>query len=233
MKVLQISAECYPAAKSGGLGDVVGSLPKYLNQAGVETNVIIPKYGLNWIKNTQWKVVYEGVIKIHQQYTPFSIELAENTNLGFPLYVANIPERFNRSGIYADPGGHYYQDGMERWLSFQLAVLIWLINDESAVPDILHCHDHHTGLLPFFIKNVAAYQRLSKIPTIYTIHNGQYHGAFGWDKLYLLPNFGEEHRGILDWSGLINPMATGIKTAWRVTTVSEGYMEELLSLIHI
>ena len=227
MKILQISAECYPAAKSGGLGDVVGSLPKYLNQADTDTSVIIPKYGLKWIKNQKWKVVYEGVIKLHQQYTPFTIELLQKEDLGFPLYVANIPDRFDRTGIYADQGGHYFQDGVERWLSFQLAVLNWLVNDKKAIPDVLHCHDHHTGLIPFFIQHIEAYKSLSKIPTVYTIHNGQYHGAYSWEKLYLLPHFSEEKRGLLDWSNSINPLATGVKTAWRVTTVSEGYMEEL------
>ena len=227
MKVLQISAECYPAAKSGGLGDVVGSLPKYLNQAGVETSVVIPKYGLKWMENIEWKIVHKGVIKMHQQYTNFTIELAQNIELGFPLYVANILGRFDRPGIYSDPGGHYYQDGVERWLSFQLSILNWLTNDQSVIPDVLHCHDHHTGLIPFFINHVTAYRKLSEIPTVYTIHNGQYHGAYSWEKLYLLPHFAEEHRGLLDWSGLINPLATGVKTAWRVTTVSEGYMEEL------
>ena len=227
MQVLHISAECYPAAKSGGLGDVVGSLPKYLSKSGTETAVIIPKYGLKWIEKAKWKEVHKGVVNLHDQYQPFTIELLQNQELGFPLYVANIPGRFDRPGIYADPGGHFYQDEPERWLSFQLAVLNWLATTPKIRPQILHCHDHHTGLIPFFVKEVEAYESLADTPTVLTIHNGQYHGAFGWDRFYLFPFFDESARGLLDWSGSINPLATGIKCAWRVTTVSEGYMEEL------
>jgi len=65
------------------------------------------------------------------------------------------------------------------------------------------------------------------MPTVFTIHNGEYHGAYGWDKMYLLPYFDSEARGILDWNNTINPLATAIKTSWKFTTVSPGYMDEL------
>jgi starch synthase len=65
------------------------------------------------------------------------------------------------------------------------------------------------------------------IPSIFTIHNGQYHGAFSWEKSALLPWYDANSRGLLDWSNTINPLATGIKCCWKLTTVSNGYLHEL------
>lgn len=226
MQVLHISAECYPAAKAGGLGDVVGALPKYLNQAGVETAVALPKYHTKWMMKQQFKTVYEGMIRLHHQYIPFAIEEVVNDNLGFTLYVANIPGKFDRPGVYADPDGGYYRDEVERYLCFQNAVLTW-VNQFWYKPAILHCHDHHTGLIPFMVKHCPEYKDLANIPTIFTIHNGEYHGAYSWRNMHLLPYFDADAKGLLDWNNTINPLATGIKCSWRLTTVSPSYMDEL------
>ena len=226
MQVLHISAECYPAAKAGGLGDVVGALPKYLNQAEVDTAVVIPKYHTKWILQQEFNTVYEGMLRLSHQYIPFTIEEVKNDSLGFKMYVANIPGKFDRPGVYADPDGGYYGDEIERYLSFQNAVLIW-VNQFWDKPAILHCHDHHTGLIPFMVKYCSEYKDLVNIPTIFTIHNGEYHGAYSWNNMHLLPYFEGHARGLLDWNNTINPLAAGIKSSWRVTTVSPSYMEEL------
>ncbi len=226
MKVLHISAECYPAAKAGGLGDVVGALPKYLNKTGIPTGVIIPKYGTRWIREQHFTPIYQGAVRLHNYSVPFTIEKQVHETLGFPLFVANIPGKFDRPGIYADPGGANYSDEVERALCFQQAVLQWIVNSPGK-PEILHCHDHHTGLVPFMAQFCPEYQSLARTPTVFTIHNGMYHGAFGWNKLYLMPLFQGAARGMLDWGDAINPLAAAIKCAWRVTTVSPSYLEEL------
>lgn len=226
MKILHISAECYPAAKAGGLGDVVGALPKYLNKIGVPAGVVIPKYQTKWIMGQEFTPVYKGAVRMHDFYIPFIIEKLVGDSLGFPLFVAHIPGKFDRPGVYADAHGRPYSDEVERSLSFQQAVLQWIKNS-SGKPEVLHCHDHHTGLIPFMVKFCPEYQSLADIPTVFTIHNGEYHGAFSWEKLYLLPWFEAHARGILNWHHHINPMATAIKTAWRVTTVSPSYLKEL------
>lgn len=228
MRILHISAECYPAAKAGGLGDVVGALPKYLNKAGHGTGVVIPKYHTRWVTKQQFSPVYKGAVRLHNSYIPFTIEKEQSDQLGFPLFVANIPGKFDRPGIYADPSGYGYGDELERYLCFQQAVLQWIANSPSQ-PQILHCHDHHTGLIPFLIRYAPEYNSLKHIPTVFTIHNGVYHGAFSWQNLYLLPFFDAEARGLLDWNNTINPLATAIKCAWRVTTVSPSYLKELQS----
>jgi len=226
MDVLHISAECYPAAKIGGLADVVGSLPKYLTQLGITAPVIIPKYHLPWILDQTYKEMHRGEIQLGYYHQPFIVEKLTSIDLGFPFYVLDLPGKFDRPGIYADPSGHHYGDEPERNMAFQRAVLAW-VRSWKKKPSILHCHDHHTGLIPFMIRHSPDYKDLSQIPTVFTIHNGRYHGAFGWDRLHLLPFFDGAARGLIDWAGVINPLAAAIKSCWRLTTVSNTYLEEL------
>ncbi len=226
MKTLHISAECYPAAKAGGLGDVVGALPKYLSASNWESAVIIPKYHTKWILEQSFESVFKGELAIHDQTYSFSIEKLKADKLGFAFYVVSIPGKFDRAGVYADPNGGFYSDEIERYLSFQQAVLHWVLSLKKK-PAILHCHDHHTGLIPFFIKHSAPFQSLANIPTVFTIHNGEYQGAYSWDYVHLLPFFDGRKNGLLDWDNAINPVASGIKNTWKLTTVSENYLEEI------
>lgn len=228
IQVLHISAECYPAAKTGGLGDVVGSLPKYMSQAGVLSAAVIPKYALKWIHSREWVTVYHGAVRSDWRTIPFSVQQEKENALGFPFFVVDIPGLYDRPGIYNDPNGWPYGDEVERYLVFQQAVLQWLISfPETERPRVLHCHDHHTGLIPWMVKYSPDFQALANTPTVFTIHNGQYQGAFSWKNDNLLPYHYGGARGYLDWNGAINPMASAIKCAWAVTTVSESYLYEL------
>ena len=94
-------------------------------------------------------------------------------------------------------------------------------------PDVVHCHDHHTGLIPFMMKYAYDFKGLAQIPTIFTIHNGVYHGSFSWNQMHLLPFFDGNARRLLDWGDTINPLACAIKCCWRLTTVSPSYLNEL------
>ena len=228
MEVLHISAECYPAAKAGGLGDVVGALPKYLTAAGTLTGVVMPKYRLKFMQTHEFEVVHHGTVRIHDQYFDYTVQRERTDELGFPLYMIDIPGKFDRPGIYADPHTGGFGDSVSRWLCFQNAVLQWITAFAPADrPKVLHCHDHHTGLIPFMVKHCVEFRSLAHLPTVFTIHNGQYHGNYHWDKMHLLPYFDAEARSLLDWQDTINPLATGIKCCWRLTTVSQSYLEEL------
>lgn len=228
IQVLHISAECYPAAKTGGLGDVVGSLPKYMCQSGVLSASIIPKYALKWIHQQNWVTVYAGSVWVNWRQWQFRVQQQVDNPLGYPLFVVDIPGLFDRPGIYNAPDGSPYGDEIERYITFQQTVLDWLLSFPwQERPRVLHCHDHHTALIPWMVKHCPAYQQLAPIPTIFTIHNGQYQGAFGWNNGHLLPPYEANARGILDWNGIVNPMAAAIKTAWAVTTVSRSYLFEL------
>ncbi len=228
IQVLHISAECYPAAKTGGLADVVGSLPKYFSQAGMLSAAIIPKYAVKWIHGREWVTVYGGSVWVNWKQWHFTVQQEAGNSLGFPFFVVDIPGLYDRPGIYNDPSGAPYGDEIERYITFQQAVLDWLLSFPwQERPRVLHCHDHHTALIPFMVKHCPAYQQLAPIPTVFTIHNGQYQGAFSWSNGHLLPPYVAGARTLLDWNDTINPMAAAIKTAWAVTTVSESYLYEL------
>lgn len=229
MEVLHISAECYPAAKTGGLADVVGALPKYMQAVGVSAAAVIPRYRLSWIDQRRWEPVHVGAVRVDWRHVGYSVQRLESDELGYPLYAIDIPGLFDRPGIYADPLTKVpYGDEVERYLVFQQAVLQWIGAFEPSIrPKVLHCHDHHTGLIPFMVQYCPEFRTLSHIPTVFTIHNAQYQGMFSWSKVFALPFFDSWGRGILDWGGVVNPMAAAIKCAWAVTTVSESYLYEL------
>ena len=107
-QILHISAECYPAAKTGGLADVAGALPKYLSDLGHPSSVVIPKYYLPWINKQQWTEVFAGSVWMGYYDLPFKVFTLTEDLLGFPLFAVDIPGKFDRPGIYADPFGNFY-----------------------------------------------------------------------------------------------------------------------------
>lgn len=220
MKTLHTSFECYPVAKVGGLADVVGSLPNYQNDLGTNSIVIIPYYDNAFVKNKKLKETFKGEINFNDtkyNYTILQLQLGKQS---FDTYLVRIKGLLDRKQVYG------YEDELNQYLGFQMAVLDWVLKEEYSF-DIIHCHDHHTSLIPFFINNCYDYKKLKGTPTILTIHNAQYQGHFSHEKLNLLPNFNFENIGLLDWYGSINPLASGIKCASKVNTVSPSYMEEL------
>ncbi|MCW9706640.1 glycogen synthase [Fodinibius salsisoli] len=229
MKIVHLSAECYPVAKVGGLADVVGALPKYQIDEGVSASVIMPKYANDWIEDHQFKTIYEDHAPLGDWQYNYSIQREEDDTLGFPLYMVDIPTRFNRPGIYAEPqSGTPYQDEIERFTAFQVAALDWLSSfSDSKKPDVIHCHDHHVGLIPFMLTKCDRYRGMRDIPTVLTVHNGEYHGVHPHEKKYLLPRYDHKDIGLLDWDGKLNCLAAGLKTCWEITTVSPSYMDEL------
>jgi len=231
MRILHISAECFPAAKAGGMGDVVGALPIYQNRKTHISEVVIPKYKLPWLEKTSFEKVLSGKFRQWNTTIHFEVQIVAEDALPFTLYTVDIPGKFDRSGIYGDPQEGWYEDEPERFLAFQAAVLHWLLKEKKN-PDILHCHDHHTGLIPYLIKNSPLFDDLKDIPTIFTIHNGEYTGAFEWEKLPLLPPTDPKSHGLLDWNGQIHPLASAIKCAWHFTTVSQSYLEDIMDTFH-
>jgi starch synthase len=220
MEIIHVSAECYPVAKAGGLGDVVGAMPKYQNELGENAKVVMPMYRTKFLYNNEWELVHEGNQQMGSHFFHYAVIREKTNKLGFDLYLVDINGLLDREKIYG------YDDDTERFLAFQIAVCDW-ISKWMHQPDIIHCHDHHTALIPFFIKYAFAFRSLASIPTVFTIHNAQYQGQFGWDKYYLLPPYDTYKWGLLDWDHTINPLAAAIKCAWKVTTVSPSYLDEL------
>lgn len=220
MEIFHIAAECYPVAKVGGLGDVVGALPKYQNKMGHLVRVVLPRYETKFIEENEFESVYNGQVKLGNFNFPFTILKEINDKLGFELYLVEIPELFDRKEVYG------YEDDIERFLAFQIATLDWMVTREKN-PNVINCHDHHTGLIPFMMLNAYKYEGLRNVPTVITIHNSIYQGQFGFDKLYYLPDFDLAKVNVLEWDNRINSLATAIKCASAVTTVSPNYLNEI------
>jgi starch synthase len=220
MEIIHVSAECYPMAKVGGLADVVGALPKYQQRLGNIAKVVMPMHRTKFLYDNKWEVVHKGAFSMGNFNYDFTIIKEATNKLGFDLYCVDIYGLLDREKVYG------YDDDAERFTAFQIAVLEWITRWEH-LPDLVHVHDHHAGLIPFMMQECYAYGRLREIPNVLTIHNAQYQGWMSWDKAAYIPAWNTWKWGLLDWQNMVNPLAAGIKCAYRVTTVSPGYMMEL------
>lgn len=221
MTIFHLSTECYPVAKVGGLADVVGALPKYQNKIkDIDAKVVMPWYNKHFVYDYDFETVFDGFI--HQGPNMLQVQIMkERTNvLGFELYMVKIPGLLDRENPYG------YQDENFQFLAFQHGILHWL-SAMKIRPDVLHCHDYHTGLVPFMIEHCREFDFLKGVKTIGTIHNGEYQGIMSWEMARYMPSFDQYKWGLLDWNGLINPLASMIKCCHAFTAVSEGYLEEL------
>ncbi len=222
MEIIHVSAECYPVAKAGGLGDVVGALPKYQVKAGHVAKVVMPMYRTKFLYDNEWTVDFKGQTNLGNWFFDYTVIKEPTNKLGYDLYLIDINGLLDRQKIYG------YDDDAERFTAFQIAFVNWLASWEHR-PDVVHCHDYHTGLIPFMMQYCYDYNTLKTVPTVITIHNAQYQGWMGWDKSRYVPRWDLWKRGMLDWNETINPLASGIKCAAKVTTVSWSYMDELRS----
>jgi len=220
MEIIHVSAECYPVAKAGGLGDVVGTLPKYQRDSGHIAKVVMPMYRTRFLMDNEWEVVHKGYTNLGNWWFPYTVIKEKTNKLGFDLYLVDIYGLLDREKVYG------YGDDIERFTAFQIAVVDW-ISAWKHFPSVIHVHDHHAGLIPFMIKYCYRYQHLQHIPTVLTIHNAQYQGWMGWDKSHYIPAWDSWKSGMMDWQDCINPLASAVKCAWKVTTVSPSYMDEL------
>ena len=220
MEIIHVSAECYPVAKAGGLGDVVGALPKYQNKLGHIAKVVMPMYRTKFLYNNEFEVVHKGAFGMANYWLEYTIIKEANNVLGFDLYLVDIFGLLDREKIYG------YTDDIERFVAFQIAVTDWISKWQHR-PDIINVHDHHASLIPFMMQHCYAYRHLSSIKTILTVHNAQYQGWIDWGRANLLPEYDKWKWGLLDWEKTLNSLAAGIKCVSKVNTVSPGYLEEL------
>ena len=220
MEIIHVSAECYPMAKAGGLGDVVGALPKYQTKIGHFAKVVMPMYRTKFLLQNEWELVHEGGQYLAGRFFHYSVIKEKTNKLGFDLFLIDINGLLDREKIYG------YDDDSERFVAFQIAFCDW-VSKWSHRPDIIHVHDYHAGLIPFMVKYCYAFKNLEFIPTVLTIHNAQYQGWMGWAQSNLIPAYDTWKSGMLEWKNSINPLASAVKCAWKVNTVSYSYMDEL------
>ncbi|MGG1678036.1 glycogen synthase GlgA [Neobacillus sp. NRS-1170] len=227
MKVLFAVSECGPFAKSGGLADVAGSLPKELKSLGTDVRVILPKYGTISDKyKNEMKKVKEFTVQVGWRNQYCGIE--ELTHQGVTFYFVDNEYYFKREGLYG-----YYDDG-ERFAYFNRAVLE-AIAELNFFPDVLHCHDWHTGMIPYLLRS-EYYKRkgYGLIRTVFTIHNLQFQGIFPKEVLgdLLGMDYQSFHPDHLEFFGNVNFMKGALVAADTITTVSPTYKNEIQTVTY-
>ena len=223
MKILFAASECVPFVKTGGLADVVGALPKRLRDEGADVRVMLPMYSAI---DSKWRAKMEHVLFFYvnlgwrRQYVGVEKLVYE----GITFYFIDNEQYFGRNYIYG-----YGADEGERFAYFCRAVLesLPLID---FVPDILHCHDWQTGLIPAMLD--IQYRKLDAykgVKTVFTIHNLQYQGLFQIDDIEEMVALGElaYTADSLEFYGTCSFIKGGIVFADRVTTVSPTYAQEI------
>lgn len=218
LKVLIISSEVAPYAKSGGLGDVAGSLPKALKELGVDVRVVMPKYKSIKVEHFQ-DIEFLGDFYINLEWRTQKVGILLKKE-PFPLYFIENGQYFYRDGLYG------YNDDGERFAFFCKAA-IEMLSKIDFYPDIIHCNDWQTGPISLFLKE--SYQNLvfySNIKTLFTIHNLQYQGRFAADAMSLL-NVPLHCFTEMEFYGDISYMKAGLTYSDMISTVSKKYAEEI------
>lgn len=232
MKILMATAEVSPIAKTGGLGDVCGSLPKALANLGHDVTIFMPlhRQAREWFDRSG-AAIEEALPTTQILWANWAAEAsylrANLPGTEIPLYLVANDHFFNREQIYA-PRADGYDDGVERFTFFCRAV-IRASELLGIVPDIMHAHDWHTALLPLYLHSgLRGTAEFSGTRSVYTIHNLNYQGiGRGWQ----FPVLGLASRywspDALEHFGDINLMKGGIIFADQVTTVSPNYAREI------
>ncbi|MGI6109079.1 MAG: glycogen synthase GlgA [Eubacteriaceae bacterium] len=217
LKVLFAASECYPFAKSGGLGDVVGALPKAFPKDEVDVRVILPKY-----ESIPWKFVKE-----FEYLTNFWVKIGQESQYvglfkyeyeGITYYFVDNEHYFKRPNLYG------YYDDAERYIYFSRAVLE-AIPYLDFYPDVIHAHDWQTALIPFLLKEQYAWH-YTNTKTVFTIHNIKYQGEYGFDDVKGILNL-DYFPAQMEFYKNVNFMKGAMYTADLVTTVSPSYAEEI------
>ncbi len=227
LRVLFVTPEAVPFAKTGGLADVAGALPKFLQALGCELKVVMPYYRV--VKESGFPVQYLGQeieVPIGDEVLKADIYQGQ-LNQDIPIYFIGRDEFFDREHLYSTPRGDYF-DNAERFIFFSKAVLIFC-QLMSFSPEIIHHHEWQTGLIPAYLRSIYQNDPLfSRTAVVFTIHNIAYQGVFKKEKFGLtgLPIEMYNPEGIEFWER-INFMKAGIVYADVINTVSQKYSEEI------
>jgi starch synthase len=226
MKIAIVASECVPYSKTGGLADVTGALPAALAALGHEVSVFLPKYRQTKLANPR-TVIRSITIPFDDKYRFCSV-LDGGKVHGVQFYFIDYPPYFDRDALYGTPLGDY-RDNAERFGLFCRAVIE--ASKLFGAPDIFHCHDWQSALVPILLRSLYADDpALKDSATIFTIHNIGYQGLFPADTLPLL---------LLPWDlftidklefyGKVNLLKGALVFSDFVTTVSRRYSQEIQS----
>jgi len=228
LRILFLSAEVVPFAKTGGLADVAGSLPKAIRAEGHDIRVAMPRYSrIDRRKFGLEEVIHSFRVPMNNQTERARI-LRGTIGTDTPVYMVDNAKYYDRDGIYM------YPDDAERFIFFCRAALEMLKQPElNWRPDILHCNDWHTAIIPNWMKTIYAEDPFfTETATVYTIHNLAYQGIFGYRILEIagIDEYGFlYHSEMADLAEVVDLMARGIYFADVINTVSETYAQEILT----
>lgn len=221
MNILYVASEAVPYIASGGLADVAGSLPAAINALGHDCRVVIPMYGsikqelrdkltlvTKFTVDVAWRKQYCGVFKGEAN--------------GVTYYLLDNEYYFAREGLYG------FYDDAERFVFFSRAALE-LLNYIDFKPHVINANDWQTALVPVYYNIFYRYRAgYEDIKTVFTIHNIQYQGKYGFDLVSELIGVPMYHTNLLEYDGCVNLMKAAIESADKITTVSPSYAWEIL-----
>jgi starch synthase len=222
---LFVSSEVAPFAKSGGLADVAGALPKALRRRGHDVRVVMPLYaGIDW--NALEKL--EGSVPVPMWWGTArgGVRLGHLPGSDVPVYFLEYHRYFDRPYLYGPPE-EGYPDNLERF-TFLSRGALELTKVLNFVPDIVHANDWQTALAPVYVNTVEWGRPLHGAGTVYTIHNLAYQGVVDGNALFIT-GLGREHyhSGEFEHFGALNLMKAAIRHANVISTVSPTYAREI------
>ncbi len=229
LNIVFIASEAAPLAKTGGLADVVGSLPLALKKLKHQVTVILPFYRHHLTNAGIKSKPTNSVVEMWADGVQWLCPLHKAKVDGLDFILVEQDDLYARDGLYGPPGGAY-EDNLLRFMLFDRVALEVAASLPRKV-DIIHCHDWQTGMIPLLLK--TQYQHHAKIAqakTIYTIHNLAYQGNFPayWMHRLGIPSHHFNPNGY-EFHGQINCMKAAIESSDSITTVSPSYAEEILT----
>ncbi|MFH2009533.1 MAG: glycogen synthase GlgA [bacterium] len=223
MKLLFCASEAIPYAKTGGLADVVGSLPEALARQGHDARLLLPRYG--WVPRERLQLLPTPVtVALGREITTGA--LLEDPEAPIPTYFLEHDDYFDRPWIYGPPG-EAFRDNCQRF-SFLSGGALAACETLDWAPDVLHVHDWHTALAPVLLNARPEGDPLRDVATVLTIHNVGYQGLFPKEELRHT-GLGWEHYTHLEleYHDQFNLLKGGIVHSTMVTTVSPTHAEEI------
>lgn len=224
-RVLMVSAEIFPLAKTGGLGDVCAALPRALAELGLDLRLLMPGYtqALDLVQAPRTLLDLGSVLGVED------LRLVEGRlpDSGLPVWLVDAPRLYRRAGTpYQSASREDWPDNALRFavLSHVALRVVQLREQLGWAPEIVHCHDWHTGLTPWLLRSLGR----SRPASVFTIHNAAFQGNYPLD---LAPRLGlpQELLGAdgIEFYGQLSLLKAGIRFADRITTVSPGYAREI------
>ncbi len=225
LKILILAAEIVPFVKVGGLADVAGALPKALQALGHDVRLAMPRYRQVDTERFHLTTVPDAImVDMNKFRVPVSV-CQGTIGHDIPVYMMDAPRFFDRENVYG------YTDDGERFILFCRAALE-AMRALNWSPDIIHCNDWHTGIVPNWIHTIYRDDAFyGDVATAYTIHNLAYQGIFGYRILEVagVASSGFLYPQIAELANVVDIMGRGILFADAITTVSERYAQEILT----